>query len=103
MPVFIAMNRFQVVSGRGEDFERIWRERDTYLDGIPAFIRFALLRGQGGEYVSHSMWASRVAFDAWTNSDSFRKSHAQGSLTGILAGPPAIALYDAVLQQEAKP
>ncbi len=100
--MFIAMNRFQVLPGRGDDFERIWRERDTYLDGVPGFIRFALLRGHDGEYVSHSMWASREAFDAWTNSDSFRKSHAQGSLAGILAGPPAIGLYDAVLEQEAR-
>ena len=100
--MFIAMNRFQVVPGRGDDFERIWRERDSYLDGVPGFMRFALLRGEDGEYVSHSMWASREAFDAWTNSDSFRKSHAQGSLSGILAGPPAIGLYDAVLEQEAK-
>lgn len=101
--MFIAMNRFQVVPGRADEFERIWRERDTYLDGVPGFIRFALLRGDDGEYVSHSMWASRGAFDAWTNSDSFRKSHAQGSLSGILAGPPAIGLYDAVLEEEAKP
>jgi heme-degrading monooxygenase HmoA len=101
--MFIAMNRFQVAPGRGDDFERIWRERDTYLDAVPGFIRFALLRGEDGEYVSHSMWASRAAFDAWTNSDSFRKSHAQGSLMGILAGPPVIGLYDAVLEQEAKP
>lgn len=101
--MFIAMNRFRVAPGRGDDFERIWRERDTYLDGVPGFMRFALLRGEDGEYVSHSMWASREAFDRWTNSDSFRKSHAQSSLSGILAGPPAIGLYDAILEQEAKP
>ena len=99
--MFIAMNRFQVATGRGEDFERIWRERETYLEGVPGFIRFALLRGEGGEYVSHSTWASRDAFDDWTNSESFRKGHAQGSLMGILAGPPAVALYDAVLEQDA--
>ncbi len=100
--MFIAMNRFQVVPGRGDDFERIWRERETYLDGVPGFVRFALLRGENGEYLSHSTWTSRETFEAWTNSESFRKGHAQGSLLGVLAGPPVIGLYDAVLAQEAR-
>ena len=99
--MFIAMNRFQVASGKGEDFERIWRERETYLDGVLGFVRFALLRGENGEYVSHSTWATPDAFEAWTRSESFQKSHAQGSLVGVLTGPPVIALYDAVLEQEA--
>ena len=94
------MNRFQVVPGRDDDFERIWRERETYLGGVPGFVRFALLRGENGEYISHSTWASREAFEAWTNSESFRKGHAQGSLMGVLAGPPVIGFYDAVLEQE---
>ena len=101
--MFIAMNRFQVAPGRGDDFERIWRERESYLDGVPGFIRFALLRGEDGEHVSQSTWATREAFEAWTNSESFRRGHAQGSLMGILAGPPVIGLYDAVLEQEAQP
>ena len=99
--MFIAMNRFQVVPGHGDDFERTWRERETYLNGVAGFLRFALLRGEDGEYLSHSTWTSRGAFDAWTNSEAFRKGHAQGSLQGILAGPPVIGLYEAVLEQEA--
>ncbi len=100
--MFVAMNRFQTVAGRAEDFERIWRERETHLDGVPGFIRFALLRGDEGVYVSHSTWTSREAFDGWVNSESFRKGHAQGSLMGILAGPPVVSLYDAVLEQGAE-
>ncbi len=99
--MFVAMNHFQVVPDRSDDFERIWRERETHLDGVPGFIRFALLRGENGEYLSHSTWASREAFEAWMNSESFRKGHAQGSLMGMLAGPPVVGLYDAVLEQEA--
>ena len=95
--MFIAMNRFQVQPGRGEDFERIWRERDSYLVGVPGFLQFALLRGADGEYVSHSTWQSHAAFDAWTQSEAFRRGHAQGSLTGILAGPPAVSVYESVM------
>ncbi|MDA0269995.1 MAG: antibiotic biosynthesis monooxygenase [Chloroflexi bacterium] len=96
------MNRFTTAPGKGEEFERIWRERETYLDQVPGFVRFALLRGDSAtEYISHSTWETRQAFEDWTNSEAFRKGHAQGSLMGILAGPPQIGLYDAVLTQEA--
>lgn len=99
--MFIAMNRFQVQPGKGEDFERIWRDRETYLDQVPGFLRFALLRGDSGEYISHSTWETRQAFEDWTNSEAFKKGHAGGSLMGILAGPPQIGLFDAVLTQDA--
>jgi heme-degrading monooxygenase HmoA len=99
--MFVAMNRFQVQPGKGEDFERIWRDRETYLDQVPGFLRFALLRGDSGEYISHSTWETRQAFEDWTNSEAFKKGHAGGSLMGILAGPPQIGLFDAVLTQDA--
>jgi len=55
--MFIAMNTFQVAPGKGEDFERIWAERETHLYQVPGFVRFALLRGDAeGVYVSHSTW-----------------------------------------------
>lgn len=100
--MFVAMNRFKVNPGREADFERVWAERDTYLDQVPGFVRFALLRGDAeGEYISHSTWEDRAAFMAWTESEAFRKGHAQGSLSGILAGPPAVSLFEAALTQEA--
>jgi heme-degrading monooxygenase HmoA len=101
--MFIAMNNFKVADGKGEEFERIWKTRETYLQDVPGFVRFALLRGDApGEYISHSTWASREAFTAWTQSDAFVQGHRQGgSLMGVLQGPPAVKLYDAVIEQEA--
>ena len=99
--MFIAMNRFTVAPGKGEEFEQVWRSRDTYLRDVPGIIRFALLRGDAdNEYISHSTWASRDAFIAWTQSEAFTAGHRQGSLAGILAGPPKIGLYEAVLEEE---
>ena len=107
--MFIAMNRFQVVPDKGEEFERIWRERETYLDGVPGFVRFTLLRNGGGhgtppnpgEYISHSTWASRAKLGLCVHASKAARGHAQGSLMGILAGPPTVTLYDAVLEQDA--
>lgn len=100
--LFIAMNRFRVAEGMGEQFEERWRSRESYLQGVPGFVRFALLRGDAaGDYISHSTWESRAAFDAWTSSEAFAAGHRQGSTQGLLAGPPALSLYEVVLVQEA--
>jgi heme-degrading monooxygenase HmoA len=100
--MFIAMNNFKVVEGKEQDFERVWKERETHLQSVPGIIRFALLRSDApGEYVSHSTWESRGAFEAWTRSEAFVAGHrGGGSMMGILTGPPQVRLYDSVLEQE---
>lgn len=91
--MFIAMNQFRVNPDRCADFERAWRERDSYLEDVDGFEAFHLLKGPEGDggvalYSSHVVWRDEAAFRAWVDSDAFRKAHAQGKLTGILAGPP---------------
>ncbi len=99
--MFVAMNQFSVAAGKEEEFERIWKERETYLEGVPGFVQFALLRGDAeGEYISHSTWESRDAFVAWTESEAFVQGHRQGgSLMGVLQGPPALKTFEAVIVQ----
>lgn len=98
--MFIAMNRFQVAPDRAEEFERIWRERESYLDGVEGFVAFALLRGdEPGDYVSHSTWASRDAFLAWARSQAFRQAHGEAMPDGIVVGHPRASLYETVLEQ----
>jgi heme-degrading monooxygenase HmoA len=36
--MYIAMNRFKVIKGREEEFERRWLGRDTYLGQLPGFV-----------------------------------------------------------------
>ncbi|NEM24004.1 antibiotic biosynthesis monooxygenase, partial [Escherichia coli] len=78
--MFIAMNRFQVKKGSEEAFEKIWATRETYLDRMDGFIEFNLLRGPDAEdhrlYSTHTIWASKAAFEAWTRSEEFRAAHA---------------------------
>ena len=60
--MFVAMNNFKVAPGKEGDFETVWRERQSYLNGVPGFVQFALLRGGAqGEYISHSTWENRVS------------------------------------------
>ena len=96
--MFIAMNNFKVAKGREEDFERTWRDRRSYLEGVPGFVQFCLLRADAeGEYISHSTWVDRAAFVNWVNSPAFTEGHRQGSLAGVLEGPPQIKTYEAAI------
>jgi heme-degrading monooxygenase HmoA len=102
--MFIVMNRFQVNKGRDTDFEASWQTRDRHLSEFEGFVSFSLLKnwlaGDGTiEYISHTIWASREDFEVWRNSDQFRQAHAGASTTGVLAGPPHAALYEAVLEE----
>ncbi|MEE8557818.1 MAG: antibiotic biosynthesis monooxygenase [Myxococcota bacterium] len=100
--MFIAMNRFGVTTGREDAFEQIWRERESQLESVPGFKEFHLLRGPSDAestlYVSHSVWISRDAFEAWTRSEAFRRAHA-GARTpeGTLLGHPSFEGFEAVL------
>jgi heme-degrading monooxygenase HmoA len=77
--MFIAMNRFQVIPGEEEAFEKVWLSRDTHLGDVPGFVEFHLLRGPPQEdhtlFSSHTVWRSREDFEAWTRSEAFRQAH----------------------------
>ena len=79
--MFIAMNRFKVKKGSEEAFENIWKNRDSKLHEMKGFKEFHLLRGPENEaegytlFASHTVWASKEDFTAWTKSENFRAAH----------------------------
>ena len=99
--MFIAMNRFRVLRGAEADFETVWTSRDTYLNSVPGFVSFHLLRGPEREdhtlFASHTIWADRSAFDAWTKSEAFRRAHAgAGGNKPLYLGHPEFEGFDVV-------
>ena len=100
--MFIAMNRFRVKAGKEEEFETIWRERDSYLSEVSGFKEFHLLRGASGEeetlFISHSIWESQDAFKAWTKSEAFAKAHSGSrSSRDVILSHPQFEGYEVVL------
>ena len=100
--MFLAMNRFKIALGFEDGFEKVWRERDSYLSEVEGFVSFNLMKGKVTEefvlYASHSVWQSKEAFEAWTESEHFRKAHAQKSAPkGTYLGHPDLELFDSVL------
>lgn len=104
--MFIAMNRFQVLPDQEAAFEQLWLNRNTYLEDVPGFIEFHLLRGQPQEdhtlYSSHTVWRSREDFEAWTRSEAFRQAHGNaGANKPLYLGHPRFEGFEVI--QTVKP
>ncbi|MEP3116005.1 antibiotic biosynthesis monooxygenase [Nisaea sp.] len=56
--MYIAMNRFKVTMSSEEDFETVWKTRDSQLDQVPGFVEFHLLKGPEAE--DHTLYASHT-------------------------------------------
>ncbi|MHC4974205.1 MAG: antibiotic biosynthesis monooxygenase family protein [Planctomycetota bacterium] len=100
--MYIAMNRFRIAAGREDEFVRIWRDRDSYLDEVAGFQRFRLLQGERGDsetvIISHSEWESRDHFRGWTESEAFLKAHRQARTPeGLVLGHPDFEGYEVVV------
>ncbi len=99
---FIAMNRFKIILGKENDFENVWKTRETFLDDVEGFIDFNLLRGDSTDeftlYSSHSIWQSKEHFVAWTKSEAFRKAHKNaGENKPLYLGHPEFEGFNVVL------
>ena len=46
------MNRFKIVLGKENEFEEVWRNRDTHLNGVEGFKKFNLIKGATNEKYS---------------------------------------------------
>ena len=100
--MYIAMNRFRIALGRGDNFTEIWKNRESQLESVPGFKEFHLLKGPEDDshilFASHTVWESREAFEAWTNSEAFKKAHASaGGARDMYLGPPQFEGFEVVL------
>lgn len=101
--MFIAMNRFKVRIGQEDAFEAVWKGRDSTLSEMAGFEEFHLLRGPVNDadgytlFASHTVWASRDDFVAWTKSENFRAAHRNaGSNDGLYLGHPQFEGFSVV-------
>ena len=100
--MFIAMNRFKIVPGKEAEFEKVWRERDTHLDGVNGFKEFCLVKGEKNNefslYASHSIWNSKEDFINWTKSEAFKLAHKNaGQHKDLYLGAPNFEGFEVVL------
>ena len=100
--MYLAMNRFKIVIGKEDEFETVWKSRETHLDGVKGFKKFNLIKGDTNKefslYVSHSEWNSEEDFINWTKSDAFRQAHkGAGQHSDIYLGHPEFEGFEVII------
>ena len=100
--MFIAMNRFKIITGKEKEFENIWKSRETHLDKVPGFKNFNLIKGKSNDeftlYASHSIWDSEEAFINWTKSEEFRMAHKNaGNNKNLYLGHPEFEGFNKII------
>ena len=96
------MNRFKIIKGKEKKFETIWKNRNSYLDNVKGFIKFNLIRGSVYSdyivYASHSSWDTKIDFENWTKSESFRLAHKDaGKHKDLYVGHPEFEGFQVVV------
>ena len=96
------MNRFKIALGKEKEFEKVWRERDTYLNDVKGFKKFNLIKGETNSeyslYASHSIWNSKEDFINWTKSDAFRLAHKNaGQHKNLYLGAPNFEGFEVII------
>jgi heme-degrading monooxygenase HmoA len=99
--MYLTMNRFKVAKDHAEEFEALWKTRDSHLKQVPGFVQFALLKGPEAEdhvlYASHTVWRDEESFREWTRSEAFRAAHGGAKSSGhMYLGAPELEIFEAV-------
>jgi heme oxygenase (mycobilin-producing) len=74
----VRINAITVPDDTREEFERRFAARAGEVSGMEGFEEFQLLRPSEGQdrYLVYTRWRSQEDFDAWVDSDAFRRGHA---------------------------
>ena len=96
------MNRFKIVLGKEQEFEKVWKNRDTHLKDVSGFQKFNLIKGESNDehtlYASHSAWDSKNDFINWTKSEAFRLAHKNsGQHKDLYIGHPNFEGFEVIL------
>ena len=81
---FVAVSRFVVANGLGDEVETAFRNRLGRVDLAPGFRSLQVLRGNDDprEFWLMTEWSSEIDFDHWHRSHAYRDAH-QGIPRGL--------------------
>ncbi len=95
--MLVVQNRIRVNAGFEDRFEQ--PSRDTSDEAVPGRLFFAQLKTEEqGVYINMSVWTDREAFDAWLESDNFRRVHS-GGVEGMVAGRPEVTIAEVLYSE----
>ena len=101
--MIVVANRIQVTEGYEREFERRFEHRFGAVDHMQGFIRNEVLRPiTGGHYIIMTHWETKEAFEAWTQSEEFKRAHANRPPKEMFAGPNVFEMHEVIQMAEKK-
>ena len=98
--MFVVMNRIPVNPDYADAFIERFQDRASLVDNMPGFISFSLLKPAKADdpFIVETHWESKADFENWTQSDAFKKGHAQaGKLPAeAFLGHPKLELFEVI-------
>jgi len=105
--MIVVSNRIPVPKGYEVAFEERFQGRVGLVENHPGFVRLEILRPksvtmQGGQmggsdyYVVLTYWENEEVFVAWTESEDFRRAHANRPPKEMFAGPNVFETHEVI-------
>ncbi len=86
--MYVVMNRLTVAPEQAGRLEEGFAQSAGRMRAVPGCRDFTLLKEEGvaGDtvYVALTQWEDEAAFTAWTQSESFRRAHANAGQSGAM-------------------
>ncbi len=86
--MYVVMNRLTVPREQASKLEEGFAHSTDRMREIPGCLNFNLLKEEGvtgdAVYLAMTAWESESAFRAWTESDAFRRAHANAGQSGAM-------------------
>ena len=86
--MYVVMNRLTVAPEQASHLEQGFAHSAGRMRAVPGCLDFKLLKEEGvtGDtvYVALTQWDDEAAFTAWTESESFRRAHANAGQSGAM-------------------
>ncbi len=99
--MIVVQNHIPVKDEFRDVFEEHLRNRESFLSDFKGFIRNDVLKPIMGEnYIILSYWDSMEDFNAWTESEEFRKAHNTSIPKDAFAGENFVSVHEVISSVE---
>ncbi|MDZ7849908.1 MAG: antibiotic biosynthesis monooxygenase [Halodesulfurarchaeum sp.] len=99
--MIVVQNRFEIAEGYEDAFVERFSNREGTIEERDGFRDFKLLRPAGEDthtFVAMTVWESRAAFEAWTDSDAFADAHGGDAPREMFEGHPTLEIHEVALE-----
>lgn len=93
-------NSLPVREGAADRIVEMFSAGRGAVQDFPGFVAMEVLRSEdGSEVLVVTWWEDRASFDAWVNSEAFRKAHGGSGGGNLLRGHPRMTVYEVALER----